>query len=102
MLCSSASESVPAARLWTCRRLMGSTSPVPIPLGTVPRSASVGPTPYAALVAGVPRSSCCGGAPTVEVSMSDEFTFEPDEITVASGETVRLVVTNTGESVQSS
>ena len=31
--------------------------------------------------------------------MSDEFTFEPDEITVASGETVRLVVTNTGQSV---
>jgi uncharacterized cupredoxin-like copper-binding protein len=38
-------------------------------------------------------------ARTVEVSMSDEFTFEPDEITVAPGETVRFVVTNTGESV---
>ena len=38
-------------------------------------------------------------ARTVEVSMSDELTFEPDEITVAPGETVRFVVTNTGESV---
>jgi uncharacterized cupredoxin-like copper-binding protein len=36
---------------------------------------------------------------TVEVSMTDELTFEPDEITVAPGETVRFVVTNTGESV---
>jgi uncharacterized cupredoxin-like copper-binding protein len=38
-------------------------------------------------------------ARTIQVSMSDELTFEPDEITVAPGETVRFVVTNTGESV---
>ncbi|MDQ4035507.1 MAG: DUF4396 domain-containing protein [Chloroflexota bacterium] len=36
---------------------------------------------------------------TVEVSMTDELTFEPDTITVARGETVRFEVTNTGESV---
>jgi uncharacterized cupredoxin-like copper-binding protein len=38
-------------------------------------------------------------ARTVEVSMSDELSFDPDEITVAPGETVRFVVTNTGASV---
>ena len=38
-------------------------------------------------------------ARTVAVSMSDELTFEPDEITVAPGETVRFVVTNTGQTV---
>ena len=38
-------------------------------------------------------------ARTVEVSMTDELRFEPDDITVAPGETVRFVVTNTGESV---
>ena len=38
-------------------------------------------------------------ARTVEVSMTDELRFEPDTITVAPGETVRFVVTNTGESV---
>ena len=31
--------------------------------------------------------------------MSNELTFEPDEVTVARGETVRFVVTNTGQSV---
>jgi uncharacterized cupredoxin-like copper-binding protein len=36
---------------------------------------------------------------TVEVSMSDELRFDPAEITVAPGETVRFEVTNTGESV---
>jgi uncharacterized cupredoxin-like copper-binding protein len=36
---------------------------------------------------------------SVEVSMTDELRFEPDEFTVAAGETVRFVVTNTGESV---
>jgi uncharacterized cupredoxin-like copper-binding protein len=38
-------------------------------------------------------------ARTVEVSMTDELRFEPDTITVEPGETVRFVVTNTGESV---
>jgi uncharacterized cupredoxin-like copper-binding protein len=40
-----------------------------------------------------------GDARTIEVSMTDELRFEPDTITVAPGETVRFVVTNTGESV---
>ena len=38
-------------------------------------------------------------ARTVEVTMTDELAFEPSEITVAPGETIRFVVTNTGESV---
>jgi uncharacterized cupredoxin-like copper-binding protein len=38
-------------------------------------------------------------ARTVEVSMTDELRFEPDTITVTPGETVRFVVTNTGQSV---
>ena len=38
-------------------------------------------------------------ARTVEVTMTDGLTFEPNEITVAPGETVRFVVTNAGESV---
>jgi uncharacterized cupredoxin-like copper-binding protein len=38
-------------------------------------------------------------ARTVEVSMTDELVFEPDTITVAPGETVRFVVSNTGETV---
>jgi uncharacterized cupredoxin-like copper-binding protein len=36
---------------------------------------------------------------TVEVTMTDELAFEPGEITVTPGETVRFVVSNTGESV---
>ena len=36
---------------------------------------------------------------TVEVTMTDRLTFEPDEITVAAGETVRFVVTNAGQAV---
>jgi uncharacterized cupredoxin-like copper-binding protein len=43
--------------------------------------------------------SAAADARVIEVSMSDELTFEPDEITVARGETVSFVVTNTGESV---
>ena len=43
--------------------------------------------------------SAAADARTVEVSMTDELTFEPGTITVAPGETVRFVVTNTGESV---
>jgi uncharacterized cupredoxin-like copper-binding protein len=38
-------------------------------------------------------------ARTVEVTMTDQLAFEPSEITVAPGETVRFVVTNAGESV---
>ncbi len=38
-------------------------------------------------------------ARTIEVSMSDELRFEPDVITVTPGETVRFVVSNTGEMV---
>jgi uncharacterized cupredoxin-like copper-binding protein len=40
-----------------------------------------------------------GDARTVEVTMTDLLAFEPSEITVAPGETVRFVVTNSGESV---
>ncbi len=44
-----------------------------------------------------------GAAPedprTVNVTMTDRLTFEPSEITVAPGETVRFVVTNAGEAV---
>jgi uncharacterized cupredoxin-like copper-binding protein len=36
---------------------------------------------------------------TVDVTMTDSLTFEPSEITVAPGETVRFVVTNAGDSV---
>jgi uncharacterized cupredoxin-like copper-binding protein len=36
---------------------------------------------------------------TVDVTMTDRLTFEPSEITVAPGETVRFVVTNAGEAV---
>ena len=43
--------------------------------------------------------SAAADARTIQVRMSDELTFEPDEITVAPGETVRFVVTNTGQSV---
>ena len=43
--------------------------------------------------------SAAADARTIEVSMTDELTFEPDAITVEPGETVRFVVTNTGESV---
>ena len=43
--------------------------------------------------------SAAEAARTVEVSMTDQLTFQPDTITVAPGETVRFVVTNTGESV---
>ena len=38
-------------------------------------------------------------ARTIEVTMTDQLTFDPDAITVAPGETVRFVVANTGESV---
>jgi uncharacterized cupredoxin-like copper-binding protein len=38
-------------------------------------------------------------ARTVEVSMTDAMTFEPDSFTVAAGETVRFAVTNTGQTV---
>ena len=38
-------------------------------------------------------------ARTVEVSMTDELRFEPDSIVVAPGETVRFVVTNSGQAV---
>ena len=38
-------------------------------------------------------------ARTIEVTMTDQLVFHPGEITVASGETVRFVVTNTGEAV---
>jgi uncharacterized cupredoxin-like copper-binding protein len=43
--------------------------------------------------------SAADDARIVEVSMTDDLTFEPDTITVAPGETVRFVVTNIGESV---
>ncbi len=33
----------------------------------------------------------------IEVTMTDELTFEPDAITVAPGETIRFVVTNAGQ-----
>ena len=33
---------------------------------------------------------------TIEVRMSDDLRFDPDEITVSAGETVRFVVTNDG------
>ena len=45
------------------------------------------------------HSAAAEDARTIEVSMTDELRFEPAEITVAPGETVRFVVTNTGESV---
>ena len=34
---------------------------------------------------------------TIEVSMTDELRFEPDEFTVAPGETIRFEVTNVGQ-----
>ena len=36
---------------------------------------------------------------TIAVSMSDELRFEPDQFTVAAGETIRFEVTNDGEIV---
>ena len=45
------------------------------------------------------HSADAGDARTVEVTMTDGLTFEPNEITVAPGETVRFVVTNAGEAV---
>ena len=34
---------------------------------------------------------------TIEIEALDEFAFDPDEVTVPSGETIRFVVTNPGE-----
>ncbi|HZA20589.1 MAG TPA: plastocyanin/azurin family copper-binding protein [Actinomycetota bacterium] len=36
---------------------------------------------------------------TIEIEALDEFAFDPDEVTVQSGETIRFVVTNPGEVV---
>ena len=45
------------------------------------------------------HSAAAQDARTIEVTMTDQLAFEPNDFTVAPGETVRFVVTNTGESV---
>lgn len=51
--------------------------------------------------------AACGGEPTgttenprtIEIQALDDFRFDPSEVTVESGETIRFVVTNPGEVV---
>lgn len=55
-----------------------------------------------ALALALPLAACApaasdGDARTIAVSMTDDLRFEPDEISVAAGETVRFEVTNDGE-----
>jgi len=56
------------------------------------------------VVAGASLAACSddepapgGGVRTIEVRARDEFAFEPPEVDVRAGETVRFVVTNEGE-----
>lgn len=45
-------------------------------------------------------SACGGGGPrTIEIAALDELAFDPAEVAVDPGETVRFVVTNEGEAV---
>lgn len=45
-------------------------------------------------------AACGGGGPrTIEISALDELAFDPAEISVEQGETIRFVVTNEGETL---
>jgi uncharacterized cupredoxin-like copper-binding protein len=45
------------------------------------------------------HGAAAGDARTIEVRMTDELRFDPDDITVTPGETIRFVVTNAGDTV---